>query len=79
MRVEERYTTQAAKYDRLLVGKELTDKRIEYYHEMGYYGKGELAGQRKKMVEKQRVKDKKGKKREMTKSQFKSLMKEFLT
>lgn len=29
-----KYTTQSAKYDRLIVGKPLTDKRIEHYERL---------------------------------------------
>lgn len=43
-----RYTTQSASYDRLLVGKPLSDRRIAFYQRQGRYGEQSPAARRAK-------------------------------
>lgn len=48
------YTTQASSYDRLLVGKRLTDRRITALKKQGYFGTGIIAQVQKEKTKKKR-------------------------
>lgn len=60
------YVTQSATYDRLLIGKKLTDRRITALKKKGWFGTGILSQERKEKIRRKRVK-----------SNFTALMKGF--
>jgi molybdopterin-guanine dinucleotide biosynthesis protein A len=51
MSLSARYTTQASAYDRLVIGRPLSDRRIARLQKQGYYNKG-IVAQRKEQREK---------------------------
>lgn len=51
-----RYTTQSSAYDKLLVGKPLTDRTIARRKKQWYFNNGELDLQRKEKVKKSKQK-----------------------
>lgn len=68
MNPDDHYVTQAASYDRLLVGKVLTNRRITALKKKGWFGSGNLSLERLERTKK---------KNKRPASAFKELMKGF--
>ena len=56
MNPSDHYVTQSSAYDRLCIGKRLTDRRIAQLKKKGWYGNGILQQARKEKVAKKRAK-----------------------
>ncbi len=48
------YKVQTSAYDRLLIGKPLSDRRITALQKLGYFGTGFLSVQRKEKAKRQK-------------------------
>jgi len=52
-----RYTTQSSAYDRLIIGRPLSDRRISALQKKGYYDKGIIAQRKEQRAKKTRRKN----------------------